>query len=47
MSKIEENIIVQALEKSGWNYSKAANILGVTRQNLHYKLKKYGISKED
>lgn len=47
MGKIEENIIFQALENAGWNYSKAASNLGVTRQNLHYKLKKYGISKEN
>ncbi|GAB4279531.1 MAG: sigma-54 dependent transcriptional regulator [Candidatus Rifleibacteriota bacterium] len=47
INKIEEKIIFQALEKANWNYSKAAASLGVTRQNLHYKLKKYGISKEN
>lgn len=47
MEKIEENLILQALEAVGWNYSKAAATLGVTRQNLHYKLKKYGIKKDD
>jgi DNA-binding NtrC family response regulator len=47
MNKIEENLIRQALDSAGWNYSKAASLLGVTRQNLHYKLKKYGISKEN
>ncbi|MGM0598650.1 MAG: sigma-54-dependent transcriptional regulator [Candidatus Rifleibacteriota bacterium] len=46
MGKIEESIIKQALKSSGWNYSKAASMLGVTRQNLHYKLKKYGIFKK-
>ncbi|HMM61125.1 MAG TPA: helix-turn-helix domain-containing protein [Candidatus Rifleibacterium sp.] len=38
---------MQALEAAGWNYSRAAATLGVTRQNLHYKLKKYGIRKEE
>jgi len=47
MEKIEENLILQALEAAGWNYSRAAATLGVTRQNLHYKLKKYGIRKEE
>ncbi|MFZ5952408.1 MAG: sigma-54-dependent transcriptional regulator [Candidatus Rifleibacteriota bacterium] len=47
INKIEENIILQALDTAGWNYSKAASNLGITRQNLHYKLKKYGISKEE
>lgn len=47
IDRIEENIIMQALESSNWNFSKAAATLGVTRQNLHYKLKKYGIKKEE
>ncbi|HNX74141.1 MAG TPA: sigma-54 dependent transcriptional regulator [Candidatus Rifleibacterium sp.] len=47
IERIEENLILQALEVSGWNYSKAAATLGVTRQNLHYKLKKYGIRKDE
>lgn len=47
IDRIEENIILQALEAAGWNFSKAAGTLGVTRQNLHYKLKKYGIKKEE
>ncbi|MBU1106254.1 MAG: sigma-54 dependent transcriptional regulator [Candidatus Riflebacteria bacterium] len=46
INRIEENIILQALEASDWNYSRAASVLGMTRQSLHYKLKKYGISKE-
>ena len=47
IERIEENLILQALDVSGWNYSKAAATLGVTRQNLHYKLKKYGIRKDE
>lgn len=47
IDRIEENIILQALDATGWNFSKAAGTLGVTRQNLHYKLKKYGIKKEE
>lgn len=47
MNKLEESLIMQTLENCSWNYSKAAEALGVTRQNLHYKLKKYGISKDN
>jgi len=46
INKIEENIILQALHAADWNYSRAAATLGLTRQSLHYKLKKYGISKD-
>lgn len=47
INRMQENIILQAIESAGWNYSKAAATLGVTRQNLHYKLKKYGIKKNN
>lgn len=46
INRIEENIILQALETADWNYSRAAAVLGLTRQSLHYKLKKYGINKD-
>lgn len=46
INRIEESIIMQALANSDWNYSRAAATLGLTRQSLHYKLKKYGISKD-
>ncbi len=45
MEKIEEELILRAINSAHWNLSKAAEVLGVTRQNLHYKLKKYGIRK--
>lgn len=47
MDRLEENIILQTLDNCGWNYSKAAEAMGITRQNMHYKLKKYGISKDN
>ncbi len=44
--QLEVDMIRRALETAGYNYSQAAEILGVTRQNLHYKLKKYGLRKD-
>lgn len=43
VEKIEKEMIMKALEKSGGNISKAADILKITRQRLHYKLSKYDI----
>lgn len=40
---VEKQMIVDALEKTAGNISKAASILKVTRQRLHYKLSKYNI----
>ena len=47
VDKIEMTIINQALVNTNGNYSKAASLLGITRQNLNYKLRKYKINKED
>jgi DNA-binding NtrC family response regulator len=47
IDKVEISIINQALKSTGGNYSKAASLLGITRQNLNYKLHKYNIRKED
>lgn len=39
----EREQILAALEESRWNKTKAANILGMSRQNLYRKLKAYGL----
>jgi DNA-binding NtrC family response regulator len=40
---IEKGIIERALEKFGFNQSRAATFLGMTEQTLRYKLKRLGI----
>lgn len=40
---IEKEIIMEALQKSDGQISKAAKKLGVTRQTLQYKIQKYGL----
>jgi transcriptional regulator of acetoin/glycerol metabolism len=41
----ERALIIKALEDNGWNQSKAAQALNISRDNLRYRLKKYKISK--
>ena len=36
-------LIIQALERSGNNKSRAARLLGISRPTLLYRLSKYGI----
>jgi arginine utilization regulatory protein len=45
LSAIERDILEQTFEKFGGNVTQAANRLGLSRQNLQYKLKKYHIAK--
>ena len=41
----EKAMIIKALRENGWNQSKAARSLGISRDNLRYRVKKYGIEK--
>jgi arginine utilization regulatory protein len=42
----ERDAVRQALSKTEGNVTRAARILGISRQLLHYKLKKYGFSRD-
>jgi transcriptional regulator with GAF, ATPase, and Fis domain len=46
VEEFEKAMIVRALKESGGNQSKAARALGMSRDNLRYRLKKYAISEE-
>ncbi|MBI5867440.1 MAG: sigma-54-dependent Fis family transcriptional regulator [candidate division Zixibacteria bacterium] len=45
-SSVEKSLLEQALRKAGGNRSRAARLLGMSRQTLLYRLKKFGISVE-
>ena len=41
----ERALVLKALNESNWNQSAAARSLGITRDHLRYRLKKYGLKK--
>jgi len=43
---VEERMLNRALEKSGHVQARAAEMLGITKSLLQYKMKKYGIKKQ-
>ncbi len=43
LAEIEKRIILKALNKTGWNQSKAAELLGISRKQLRTKLKNLGL----
>lgn len=47
LDEIEKSIIMEAMNKTGWNISKASKILGITYRTLQYRLGKYGIKKPE
>lgn len=47
LEKAEKAMLLRALEKTRWNQTHAATILGITRDTLRYKLKKFGLKQPD
>jgi DNA-binding NtrC family response regulator len=43
LEESERNAILRALQQAGWVQKDAAQILGISRRAIHYKIKKYGI----
>lgn len=43
LEEIEKELIIKAMEESGWKMSKACKILGITYRTLQYRLGKFGI----
>jgi len=41
----EKAMILDALHANNWNQSKAARALGISRDNIRYRIKKYGIKR--
>lgn len=43
---IEKNFLINALNKAGWNITKASEITGILRPNFHLLMKKHNIDKK-
>lgn len=43
LDDVEKNLLKQALEQSRYNQTRAAELLGISRHTLRYRLQKYGI----
>ena len=43
LEQLEREVVVQALERNGWNQTAAARFLRVPRHTLIYRMEKYGI----
>jgi transcriptional regulator with GAF, ATPase, and Fis domain len=41
----ERSFVIQALDRSGWNQTKAAALLGVNRDQIRYRIEKFKLEK--
>ena len=45
LEQLERSLVVQALERTGWNQTKAATLLGLNRDQIRYRIEKFQLEK--
>jgi DNA-binding NtrC family response regulator len=45
LEELERSLVVQALERSGWNQTRAAALLGLNRDQIRYRIEKFKLEK--
>jgi two-component system, NtrC family, response regulator AtoC len=45
LERLERSLVVQALERSGWNQTKAATFLGLNRDQIRYRIEKFKLER--
>ena len=44
LHEIEKEVVRKALEKTNWNQTRAAGVLGISRDQVRYKMEKFGLT---
>jgi two-component system response regulator AtoC len=45
LEDVERQLVVQALDRAGGNQTRAAQLLGMHRDQVRYRIEKFGLSK--
>ena len=45
LEQLERSLVVQALDRSGWNQTKAAALLGLNRDQIRYRIEKFKLER--
>jgi len=45
LETVERELVTQALARTGWNHTKAAALLGLNRDQIRYRVEKFGLDK--
>ena len=45
LDQLERSLVTQALERSGWNQTRAASLLGLNRDQIRYRIEKFKLEK--
>ena len=44
LDDVERQLLVQALDRSGWNQTHAGRLLGINRDQVRYRIQKFGLT---
>jgi two-component system, NtrC family, response regulator AtoC len=45
LEQLERSLVIQALQRSGWNQSRAATLLGLNRDQIRYRIEKFKLER--
>ena len=45
LEQLERSLVIQALERSGWNQTRAAALLGLNRDQIRYRIEKFKLER--
>jgi two-component system NtrC family response regulator len=45
LEDLERSLVVQALERCGWNQTRAATLLGLNRDQIRYRIEKFALER--
>jgi DNA-binding NtrC family response regulator len=45
LEQLERSLVIQALDRSGWNQTRAATLLGLNRDQIRYRIEKFKLEK--
>src|SRR5262245_10750913 len=45
LEQVERELVIQALTRTGWNHTRAAALLGLNRDQIRYRIEKFGLEK--
>jgi DNA-binding NtrC family response regulator len=44
LEEVEKSLVLQSLERTGWNQTRAAKLLGLNRDQIHYRIEKFKLA---
>ena len=45
LEQLERSLVLQALERTQWNQTKAATLLGLNRDQIRYRIEKFALER--